>query len=179
MTIKNKSQFLMLCALTLWFSISGVNAQSAFDWASSPYTWTNSPYNPVNSPYALGNSPYALENSPNSVNPSNGAFDGEGNRTGYYVSNGQGSTNVFDLDGNRQFYVPEAIPASIAIGPYNPNQLGNSPYAWGNSPYALENSPYNPNQSNGVFNPDGDRVGYVSKTSGQVFITDFLPSPEQ
>lgn len=179
MTIKVKFQNAILVAMVLCFFFKNALAQQAFDWASSPYTWANSPYNPVNSPYALENSPYTLENSPNSVNPSNGVFDGEGNRTGYYVSNGQGATNVFDSDGNRQFYAPESIPTSTDAGPYNPNQLGNSPYAWGNSPYALENSPYNPNQSNGVFNPAGDRVGYVSRTSGQVFITDFLPSPEQ
>lgn len=177
--MKSKYYSALLVAHMTYCCLNNAFAQSAFDWASSPYTWANSPNNPVNSPYALGNSPYALENSPNSVNPSNGVFDGEGNRVGYYVSNGQGSTNVFDSDGNRQFYVPEVIPVSIDVGPYNPNQLSNSPYAWGNSPYALENSPYNPNQSNGVFNPAGDRVGYASKTSGQVFITDFLPSPEQ
>jgi len=164
-----------LASLMIFFFVNNTFAQSAFDWASSPYTWANSPNNPVNSPYALGNSPYALENSPNNVNPSNGVFDGEGNRVGYYVSNGQGSTNVFDSDGNRQFYVPEAIPASIDVGPYNPNQLSNSPYAWGNSPYALENSPYNPNQSNGVFNPDGDRVGYVSKGSTRINTEYFFP----
>jgi hypothetical protein len=175
MMINAKSQFLILCALSLCFSIDGVNAESAFDWPSSPYTWANSPNNPANSPYALGNSPYALENSPNSVNPSNGVFDGEGNRVGYYVSNGQGSTNVFDSDGNRQFYVPEVIPASIYAEPYNPNQLSNSPYAWGNSPYALENSPYSPNQTNAVFTTEGYRAGYVSKGPTRINIEYFFP----
>lgn len=170
-----KVQYLAPCALTLCLFFNGAAAQSAFDWSASPYTWSNSPYNPVNSPYAPGNSPYALENSPNNANPSNGVFDGEGNGVGYYVPNNQGSTNVFDLDGNREFYAPYPIVFSPDVGPYNPNQISNSPYALENSPFALENSPYTPNQNNGVFNPDGDRVGYASPISKQVFITEPIP----
>lgn len=140
-------------------------AQSAFDWADSPYSWANSEYNPVNSPYALENSPYALQNSPNSVSPTNGVFNAEGDRVGYYVPNQQRSTNVFDLDDNRQFYVPQTIPISIESGPFNPNQLSSSPNSLKNSPYALDNSPNNLNQKNGIFTPDGDLAGYVAPSS--------------
>ncbi|AGG33864.1 hypothetical protein D521_1296 [beta proteobacterium CB] len=161
---KRCSHPLLALILVSYFN-SGVIAQSAFDWADSPYNWANSEYNPVNSPYALQNSPYALQNSPNSVNPANGVFNDEGDRIGYYVPNQQGSTNVFDVDGNRQLYVPETIPVSIEVGPFNPNQLSHSPNALNNSPYALENSPNNLNQNNGLFTPDGDRVGYVAPSS--------------
>lgn len=155
----------VLLLVSTAFLTGSVAAQSAFDWADSPYNWANSEYNPVNSPYALENSPYALQNSPNSVNPTNGVFNDEGDRVGYYVPNQQGSTNVFDLDGNRQFYVPQTIPISMESGPFNPNQLSNSPNSLKNSPYALENSPNNLNQKNGIFTPDGDPAGYVAPSS--------------
>lgn len=155
----------VLLLVSTTFLTGSVAAQSAFDWADSPYSWANSEYNPTNSPYALENSPYALQNSPNSVSPTNGVFNDEGDRVGYYVPNQQGSTNVFDLDGNRQFYVPQTIPISMESGPFNPNQLSNSPNSLKNSPNALENSPNNLNQKNGIFTPDGDQAGYVAPSS--------------
>lgn len=165
--IKSKGSIYSLLFALMLIACFGdsVIAQSVFDWADSPYNWANSEYNPVNSPYALENSPYALQNSPNSVNPTNGVFNDEGDRIGYYVPNQQGSTNVFDLDGNRQFYVPQTIPISIESSPFNPNQLSSSPNALNNSPYALENSPNNLNQKNGIFTLDGDLAGYVAPSS--------------
>ena len=163
LTIFERQSTLLLVSIV--FLIGSAEAQSAFDWADSPYSWANSEYNPANSPYALENSPYALQNSSNSVNPTNGVFNDEGDRVGYYVPNQQGSTNVFDFDGKRQFYVPQTIPISMESGPFNPNQLSNSPNSLKNSPYALENSPNNLNQKNRIFTPDGDQAGYVAPSS--------------
>lgn len=36
----------------------------------------------------------------------------------------------------------------------------NSPYNYKNSPYNHENSRYNQNATNGIYNEDGERIGY-------------------
>ena len=40
----------------------------------------------------------------------------------------------------------------------------NSPYNYNNSPYNYQNSPFNTNSTNGVFDNNGNRIGYETKT---------------
>jgi hypothetical protein len=55
--------------------------------------------------------------------------------------------------------------------PYNMENsiynMENSPYNMRNSPYNMENSPYNLNSNNGVYDNQGNRMGYkVTEPSG-------------
>ena len=46
---------------------------------------------------------------------------------------------------------------------YNPK---NSPYHPANSPYNPQNSPYNPNRQNGIYDENGNSIGYTTPKAG-------------
>jgi hypothetical protein len=61
-------------------------------WENSPNNWDNSPNN--------------WENSPNNWDSDRVIRDNSGNPTGYAVPNSNGVINIYNLDGNREGYVP-------------------------------------------------------------------------
>jgi hypothetical protein len=94
-----------------------------------------------------------------------------------------------------QFFEPypmegiNSSPSSINSSPYNMNNsiynMNNSPSSVANSPYNMANSPYNINATNGVYDNNGNRVGYtVVSPTGVVNIfnndggrTGYVPAP--
>jgi hypothetical protein len=62
-----------------------------------------------------------------------------------------------------------AFAQSYQNSPYNYQNseynYDNSSYNYRNSPYNYENSPYNSNSSNGVYDNDGNRIGYSVRRS--------------
>ena len=64
----------------------------------------------------------------------------------------------------------ESSPINYANSPINPE---NSPINYRNSPINPANSPINPNSHNGVYNDNGERIGYaVPNNQGTVNIFD-------
>jgi len=78
--------YIYLCASSLVFA--GVTS-----WEDSPNNWDNSINN--------------WENSPNNWNSDRIIRDNSGNAKGYAVPNSNGVINIYDLDGNRDGYVPK------------------------------------------------------------------------
>jgi hypothetical protein len=62
-----------------------------------------------------------------------------------------------------------ASAQSYNSSPYNyqnsPYNYENSPYNYRNSPYNYNNSPYNSNATNGIYDNDGNRLGYAVRRS--------------
>ncbi|MDA0670601.1 MAG: hypothetical protein O3A03_04575 [Proteobacteria bacterium] len=81
-----------------------LNAGTA--WENSPNNWDNSPNNWENSPNNWENNPNNWENSPNNWDSDRVIRDNSGNPTGYAVPNSNGVINIYNLDGNREGYVP-------------------------------------------------------------------------
>lgn len=75
-------------------------------WEDSPYNWDNSEHNWDNSSNNWDNSPHNWENNPNNWNSDRIIRDNDGNASGYAVPNSNGVINIYDLDGNREGYVP-------------------------------------------------------------------------
>jgi hypothetical protein len=73
---------------------------------SAGTAWENSPNNWDNSPNNWENSPNNWENSPNNWDSDRVIRDNSGNPTGYAVPNSNGVINIYNLDGNREGYVP-------------------------------------------------------------------------
>ena len=69
-------------------------------------SWEDSPYNSDNSEYNWDNSSNNWENNPNNWNSDRIIRDNNGNASGYAVPNSNGVINIYDLDGNREGYVP-------------------------------------------------------------------------
>ena len=90
--------------------VVAIISSSAFagvtSWEDSPYNWDNSEHNWENSPNNWENSPNNWENSPNNWNSDRIIRDNSGNPAGYAVPNSNGVINIYDLDGNREGYVP-------------------------------------------------------------------------
>jgi hypothetical protein len=86
--------------------IAGTAYGQATDYNSSPYNYKNSPYNYENSEYNYRNSPYNYDNSPMKYGNDRIIRDESGNARGYVVPKPDGGANIFDLQGNRQGYVP-------------------------------------------------------------------------
>jgi len=76
-------------------------------WEDSPYNWDNSEYNWDNSSNNWENNPNNWENNPNNWNSDRIIRDNDGNASGYAVPNSNGVINIYDLDGNREGYVPK------------------------------------------------------------------------
>jgi len=76
-------------------------------WENSPYNWDNSEHNWENSSNNWENSPNNWENNPNNWNSDRIIRDNSGNAKGYAVPNSNGVINIYDLDGNRDSYVPK------------------------------------------------------------------------
>ena len=76
-------------------------------WEDSPNNWDNSINNWENSPNNWDNSPNNWENSPNNWNSDRIIRDNFGNAKGYAVPNSNGVINIYDLNGNRDGYVPK------------------------------------------------------------------------
>ena len=76
-------------------------------WEDSPYNWNNSEHNWENSSNNWENSPNNWENNPNNWNSDRIIRDNSGNAKGYTVPNSNGVINIYDLDGNRDGYVPK------------------------------------------------------------------------
>ena len=68
-------------------------------WEDSPNNWDNSEHN-------WDNSSNNWENSPNNWDSDRVIRDNSGNPTGYAVPNSNGVINIYDLNGNREGYVP-------------------------------------------------------------------------
>ena len=68
--------------------------------------------------------------------------------------------------------LPIAQVTSIQNSPYNMQNsqfnMENSPYNMRNSPYNMENSPYNLNSNNGIYDNNGNRMGYEVKAPSGV-----------
>ena len=73
---------------------------------SAGTAWENSHNNWDNSPNNWENSPNNWENSPNNWDSDRVIRDNSGNPTGYAVPNSNGVINIYNLDGNREGYVP-------------------------------------------------------------------------
>lgn len=73
---------------------------------SAGTAWENSPNNWDNSPNNWENSRNNWENSPNNWDSDRVIRDNSGNPTGYAVPNSNGVINIYNLDGNREGYVP-------------------------------------------------------------------------
>ena len=79
-------------------------------WQSSPDNWQNSPNNWQNSPNNWRNSPDNWRNNPNRWNNQRIIRDEQGRPRGYIVPKPHGGANIFDLQGNRQLYLPPQQP---------------------------------------------------------------------
>ena len=75
-------------------------------WEDSPNNWDNSEHNWDNSSNNWENSPNNWENSPNNWDSDRVIRDNSGNPTGYAIPNSNGVINIYDLNGNREWYVP-------------------------------------------------------------------------
>ena len=82
-------------------SFAGVNS-----WEDGPYNWENSEHNWENSSNNWKNNPNNWENNPNNWNSDRIIRNNDGDATGYAVPNSNGVINIYDLDGNRECYVP-------------------------------------------------------------------------
>ncbi len=76
-------------------------------WENSPNNWENSKMNWENSEMNWKNSPMNYENSPMKYNNKRIIRDNQGNPEGYVVPKDDGGANVFDMDGDREGYVPD------------------------------------------------------------------------
>ena len=85
--------------LLLILSVTSSVMAGVTSWEDSPYNWDNSEHN-------WENSPNNWENSPNNWNSDRIIRDNSGNPAGYAVPNSNGVINIYDLDGNREGYVP-------------------------------------------------------------------------
>ena len=75
-------------------------------WEDSPMNYDNSEMNWENSEMNYNNSPMNWDNSPMNINSDRIIRDQNGNPTGYIVPKESGGSNIFDLDGNREGYIP-------------------------------------------------------------------------
>jgi hypothetical protein len=75
-------------------------------WHSSPNNWENSHSRWQNSPDNWRNSPNNWRNSPLRFNNKRILRDNIGNPRGYIVPKSNGGLNVYDLEGERQIYLP-------------------------------------------------------------------------
>lgn len=81
-------------------------ANSPQNWRNSPDNWQNNPQNWANSPQNWKNNPQNWQNNANNYNSTNGIYDRNGNRLGYFVPKGDGAVNYFNNDGSRRSYQP-------------------------------------------------------------------------
>lgn len=93
--------------LTILFLFLLCSASWAFtSYDNSPLNYDNSPMNYDNSPMNYKNSPMNYKNSPMNMNSKRIIRDERGNAKGYAVPKQNGGVNIFDLDGNREYYLP-------------------------------------------------------------------------
>ena len=92
----------LLVALILTSTLSANELYEA-----SPENWSNSEHNWDNSSNDWDNSPHNWDNSPDNIYSDTLIRDNSGDVTGYAVTNDEGTTNIYDLDGNRDGYIYE------------------------------------------------------------------------
>ena len=80
----------ILYLIVMFYASSNASAES---WGDSPYNWNNNPNN--------------WENNPSNWSSDRIIRDNNGDATGYAVPNSNGVTNIYDLDGNREGYIPK------------------------------------------------------------------------
>jgi hypothetical protein len=94
----------ILYLIVMFYAASNASAES---WDDSPYNWNNSEDNWDNSSSNWDNNPNNWENNPSNWSSDRIIRDNNGDATGYAVPNSNGVTNIYNLDGNREGYIPK------------------------------------------------------------------------
>ena len=94
----------ILYLIVMFYAASNASAGS---WDDSPYNWNNSEDNWDNSSNNWNNNPNNWENNPSNWSSDRIIRDNNGDTTGYAVPNSNGVTNIYNLDGNREGYIPK------------------------------------------------------------------------